>query len=48
MIRNRKRRITGESELLEGPSSDGPAIISTSRSRINFMEEVNYKMEEAT
>jgi hypothetical protein len=44
MNRNRKRRINNESELLEG-NTEGISGVVAPRGRVNFMEEVNYKME---
>jgi hypothetical protein len=46
MNRSRKRRINNEGELLEAGISESSGAASTSRGRVNFMEEVNYKMEE--
>jgi hypothetical protein len=43
MNRSRKRRINSENELLEG-TGEGLAAATGSRGRVNFMEEVNYKM----
>lgn len=45
MNRNRKRRINNESELLEG-NTEAVSGMAAPRGRVNFMEEVNYKMEE--
>lgn len=47
MNRTRKRRINNESELMEG-TSEGIGGSIGGRGRVNFMEEVNYKMEEAS
>jgi SpoVK/Ycf46/Vps4 family AAA+-type ATPase len=46
MMRSRKRRITSEGEMLEPGSSEAAGSIGSARSRITFMEEVNYSMEE--
>lgn len=47
MNRNRKRRINCEAELLEGSIHDSHSYShAPSRGKVNFMEEVNYKMEE--
>jgi hypothetical protein len=46
MMRSRKRRITSEGEMLEPGSYEGGGSLGAGRSRITFMEEVNYSMEE--
>jgi hypothetical protein len=46
MLRNRKKRISNEADLLQG-SGEIFGLAAASRGRINYMEEVNYKMEEA-
>lgn len=43
MQRARKRRISSESDLLEGGSQEGGGL--GGRNRVHFLEEVDYKME---
>jgi len=46
MMRSRKRRITSEGEMLEPTGAEALGGLGPGRSRIAFMEEVNYSMEE--
>lgn len=45
MLRNRKKRITCESDMMEGHQQQEGRFIGSSNAQIKFLEEVNYKME---
>jgi hypothetical protein len=45
MQRARKRRISSESDLLEGGSQEGGGGGLGGKNRVHFMEELDYKME---
>jgi hypothetical protein len=46
MMRSKKRRINSESELMGAGPSCG--MIYSSKSNVQFMEEVDYKMEDTS